>query len=454
MLLNRRRPDRGPARLRRPFDRDAFAIGRAAWRATPSNKEHRKIVGCYASLADEPVRSEEGSDFDASLDALPRAQEKALVVFGRYRGHRAKTQRIARRNERWLSGWCMAFLLSVGVPSRFTEWCDRVITSLAERRLGEVALVRSDAPDALASALIRIGASHFVVSSRQPGYWLRRLLDETGKSLVLVLDDPRPTVANLMATLQIDCAQATRITASSFASVTQCLPFPGALVLLASRDAAQPAATAAAIARHLGLEASEPEVEEIVASLAQKGLTAQADPEWLRNVSEQQMASIDGALSAYIEKFKGQSLRDIIWHRDLFFTDDGKPADGAIDITGRRRFLIYGPFITLPPGQWIAEVLLAFSQEATELDFVVDANAGSQLAFVNIRPRKDGILPVIFSFEIGEANDSPLEIRVLNERPAFDGKLALVQVRLDAQQQIPSMSDWVRELGFAPKADG
>jgi hypothetical protein len=137
-----------------------------------------------------------------------------------------------------------------------------------------------------------------------------------------------------------------------------------------------------------------------------------------------------------------------------FFTDDGKPADGAIDITGHRRFLIYGPFITLPPGQWIAEVLLAFSQEATDMDFVVDANAGSQLAFVNIRPRKDGILPVTFSFEIGEANDSPLEIRVLNERAAFDGKLAVVQVRLDAQQRIPSMNDWVRELGFASKADG
>jgi hypothetical protein len=213
----------------------------------------------------------------------------------------------------------MVFLFSVGLPSRFAEWCDRVITCLAERGLGEVALVRSDAPDALASTLIRIAAPHFVVSSRQPGYWLRRLLEETGQPLVLVLDDPRHTVANLMATAQLECAQAIRIAASSFAAVTQCLPFPGALVLLASRDAAEPTATAAAIARHLGLEASQPEVEDIVAGLAQNGLTSQADPDWLRNVSEQQIASIDGALSAYIEKFKGQPRRDIVWRRDLFF---------------------------------------------------------------------------------------------------------------------------------------
>src|SRR5439155_4197381 len=111
------------------------------------------------------------------------------------------------------------------------------------------------------------------------------------------------------------------------------------------------------------------------------------------------------------------------------------------------------PYITIPPGHWTAEVLLGFSQEAIETNFVVDVFGGSQLTFASIRPPTMGVFPVTLNFEVGETNDSLLEIRVMNERAAFDGRLELMQATLSSQQKIPSavLEDWTRELGLSAR---
>jgi hypothetical protein len=77
----------------------------------------------------------------------------------------------------------------------------------------------------------------------------------------------------------------------------------------------------------------------------------------------------------------------ITWVRELFLADDHRPAVQRVDGTGRVRALIYGPYIRLPLGNWSAEVVLGFSQKATDVTFVVDVlSAGSQLTVTSLRP--------------------------------------------------------------------
>ena len=110
-----------------------------------------------------------------------------------------------------------------------------------------------------------------------------------------------------------------------------------------------------------------------------------------------------------------------------------------------------GVGVARPLGSWAAEVVLGFSQEATEVTFVVDIlSAGSQLCVASLRPPREGVYSVNLSFVINEGTDHPIEFRVVNERAAFDGKVALSHVLLSRQQdESVSTIDIVKtELGL------
>lgn len=341
----------------------------------------------------------------------------------------------------------MTVLFSLGLPSQFADWCDVLIARLADRALEQVALVAANTPKQVAFALINTEARNFVVSSRQPSHWLRGMLSDTGRRFILTLADPQQSVAHLVATAQLDWVRAVVFVGCCCAEVGQCLTAPGALVLRASND---PYATAQAIAQHLQLAVSADDIGAIVAELSGSDVdTAPAAGLDLRdNLPESGLAAASRALSPYVEWFRGNPIGQITWVRDLFYTDNQQPASHAIDITGRARYLIYGPYIAIPPGRWTAEVLLGFSQEATETTFIVDAFAGSQLTSASIQPPRQGVFRVSLNFEIAETRDALLEIRVMNERAAFDGKLALMLVVLSAQREIPpiALDEWEREL--------
>jgi len=147
----------------------------------------------------------------------------------------------------------------------------------------------------------------------------------------------------------------------------------------------------------------------------------------------------------------GDPLGRITWIRELFLADGHLPAVQPVDITGRVRALIYGPYIRLPLGSWAAEVVLGFSQEAADVTFVVDIlSAGSQLCVMSLRPPRQGVYSVNLNFVINEQTDHPVEFRVVNERAAFDGRVALSHVLLSKQQDgSDSTIDVVRtELGL------
>src|SRR5262249_12891485 len=130
----------------------------------------------------------------------------------------------------------------------------------------------------------------------------------------------------------------------------------------------------------------------------------------------------------------------------LLMADGHVPANHAVDITGRVRALLYGPYITVPPGNWTAEIVLGFSQEATESNFLIDLLvAGKQTCATNIQPTRQGVYSVNLSFVIDEANTHPLEFRVINEKPAFDGRVALGRITLTPHEDTPHLGGTLQE---------
>jgi hypothetical protein len=327
-------------------------------------------------------------------------------------------------------------LFSFGLPGRFGDWCNVVTFRIAASALGSVTAVDANTPEDLATVLIKEEGGSFLVNGRQPPGWLRRVLAATNKPFVISLDDPGVATRELASQVGLEPAGAARLVGCSCVSMMACITLPGALVVHADRDWHQPAETAAAIARHLGLAVRPAEIDGIVADLAALGFDSERAPLAPdgSQPDEAALAVVRGAVAPYFAHFTGAALEPITWARDLFLADGERPATHAVDITGRSRALIHGPYISLPPGNWVAEVVLGFSQEAAEVNFLVDVlTAGSQLSVTSIRPLQAGIFSVNLSFMIAEDNDHPVEFRVVNEHAAFDGRVMLGHVTLTLQ---------------------
>jgi hypothetical protein len=220
---------------------------------------------------------------------------------------------------------------------------------------------------------------------------------------------------------------------------------PNALVLSDS-ELADPAETARAIADHFGFAVDRHEISEVLAELAAAGLAPGRDEAgaWQDALGEREQAIVNGALQPYAAPLATSDLEPLIWERELFFIFEDPPAPTPVpatrpvDITGRARVLIYGPSVNLPPGNWSADIVLGFSVETAGMSFMIDVYAGRQLTYTRLESTGAHVTEVSVHFVIESTLDQRIEVRVLSERAAFDGRLALGQVTLRPQPTVRS----------------
>ena len=296
--------------------------------------------------------------------------------------------------------------LSVGLPGRFAEWCDAVIGRIASR-LGGAVIIKtwpsladmlgydsaSSALDELALTLIATSATHIVMGARQPDERLRLVLDETKARFVLALDDPRVAVADILGETEAGLRAVTRAVANSCPLVKRYSLLEGALTIPGQGTERDATAIVSAIARHFQIAIGRSDAGRIVDELAEIGLAySGSSPDvWSARIPDVGKPMVDGALAAYAGAFSGSGIGRIVWTRDLFIvaSDPGKSPTEVLDVShvsGDDRFLIYGPYIQLPPGSWTARVLLGLSRDAAGYTFVVDAYAGKRLASSSFQP--------------------------------------------------------------------
>lgn len=328
-------------------------------------------------------------------------------------------------------------ILVTGFPGGFAEWCEVLSAELICRALGPVELNTADTPGEVFVNMLRRGASHRVVASRQPGGGLRRALVEARRPFIVALDDPRAAMADLVVRRGVAIATATRMVASSCASSMCFSAAPSALVLRADRDGSALLSTAAAIARHLEIDLSLGEIAEIVSRVGPGPVAL--DPSevvaWWKGLALGEQSLAEGAIGPYLDGSAAGEAGQITWASELFFVGDrpAEPVTGNIDITGRARCLLRGPQILLPPGHWFASVTLHVSPEAAEHRFLLEVAAGAALSRTNIHPGSDGTIGGELTLMLEELPDRPIELTLSNERPAFAGQLSLLHVTLTRQ---------------------
>jgi hypothetical protein len=338
---------------------------------------------------------------------------------------------------------------SIGLPSQFAEWCDRLILRLVERCFGSAEAVALNGLDELAARVIRSKTSNLVVCCRQPVLRLQAEILQAQCPFLLALGDPRAALAHLVEHAGYNFADAARAVASSCAAMLTVSQGAQALAVT-PQEMQQPSALLHAIARHFQFGLAENELAELgqeVSSTAADLIEQEVRP-WWETLSERERSIADGACQPYIAHFAGNQLDRLVWEPELFYTSEDPPSatllplTEPIDVTGRQRFLVYGPFINLPSGSWSADVVLGFSAETTGVGFSIEVFAGSQLAHTRIEATGEQVIQSRLYFTLDNAVDQAVQIRISNERAAFDGRLALGYVAMTPQ---PTISGETRE---------
>jgi hypothetical protein len=166
----------------------------------------------------------------------------------------------------------------IPLPGRFWNWCDGVIARLALETLGPVASTGANTAEELAVALIKSDSDHVYVGARYPSRWFRETLVAVDGKLIVVLDDPRHVATELIAEHHLELAVASRLVASSCASLYRCAALPNALTLNAESAKNNPAAAVKTIARHLDLRIDHRDIATHVADLEAIGLSPGGEP--------------------------------------------------------------------------------------------------------------------------------------------------------------------------------
>ncbi|HEY4473328.1 MAG TPA: hypothetical protein VGN21_19300 [Stellaceae bacterium] len=326
------------------------------------------------------------------------------------------------------------FFFVIALPGRFGMWCDAIAAGLAARVLGPTHIIHSNSLEELSSSALQLDVLRAVVASRQAGGRLRRALIDANRKFVVAFEDPLRACADLARSSQSDLPHVIKQVASGAAAVMAYRTAPGALALRAETDWLDPLHAARAVAEHLELAVSVRDITEVVGEVDAAGLTrgeGEADA-WWHALGEPERAMTEGALWPYLREPDEVTPASIVWAGGLFFIGDrfDQGAARPIDITGRARCLLHGPYIMLPPGTWSAVLSLQFSRETAEHDFLVEVVTDRQLASTTIRPHHDGHLDAELTFVIDAQSDSPVSIRLSTQRAAFDGLVMLTEARL------------------------
>jgi hypothetical protein len=133
---------------------------------------------------------------------------------------------------------------------------------------------------------------------------------------------------------------------------------------------------------------------------------------------------IDAAL-AFIGDFT-----EIIWHSELFLLGDapGESANAKIDLTGTPRVIIYGPYLCLPKGTWLAQFHVSIADNLVGVVMRVEFVFANQIAASGtVDLQGNGGFTCELPVDV-VSSVSPIEVRFVLSQAALSGVFELHRI--------------------------
>jgi hypothetical protein len=132
-------------------------------------------------------------------------------------------------------------------------------------------------------------------------------------------------------------------------------------------------------------------------------------------------------IERYADVAGHQPLGDLDWPLELFTRTDHLPWRTPFDLTGPARMLLYGPYLHLPIGNWVARVEFEIDRAVSGVEAGADVRVGEHVFEKNFQMPPKGIFAYNIDFVVFDPNQS-IEVRIFMKRGAIEGALFLRSV--------------------------
>jgi hypothetical protein len=150
-----------------------------------------------------------------------------------------------------------------------------------------------------------------------------------------------------------------------------------------------------------------------------------------RSAPQNELDLVSWAVSPLFTAINGMPADNIEWPGYVFLQADkpDTPLNGPIDLTGRARHIIYGPYLHLPRGRWMATAEFIVRGNYSGNELLADIAIGQEVTAAVAPLPERGAFTFDIGFEVTEPRN-PIEIRLAIKRGAIEGSLELLRVVL------------------------
>jgi len=312
------------------------------------------------------------------------------------------------------------------------------VTDIA-RTIGQTLdLVSFNEVQAPVSQIIR-GADPFVLFCDVPDASARRLIAVMRTPVWIIEDDFRSTVEYCMTARRFDVSQALRLVSHSFATLGALSDAVGARRI--SADPQTPVASwidSVAAVLNLSPQHWQEAREDLLERYSAFPTLGEAFFHFVQGAAEVEhnTAALSSrslaTLTAFTKAYERHRVTDVIWPAEVML--DGAPPYRSlvapIDLTGPARILVFGPYLHLQRGDWVATIEFNLSHcpggNALEFDVTADGKIKSSERFLLDAA---GTYRLSASFAVEEPS-MPIECRCFLAEGAIAGQFEMVQIRL------------------------
>jgi hypothetical protein len=321
----------------------------------------------------------------------------------------------------------------------------QIVQALFAVMAGDFDTITASTLDELRSAWANITHQHVLYHSELPSEEVVSFFRQAKAPMLVFVDDPVAIAAALEAERAIDCVQAIRY-ASIHASVLEGVwVSPEVLLINAGAGGALSLrAFVESLTAHLSLPCADEQVSQIVGRLAHlTGSSVSADSPWmaiesnpevqaaLRVPSGEEPTMAERHLASYRVLSAQQPINSVVWPADVFTSVDhaGAPLSGMIDMTGRQRLLIDGPWLGLPSGRWQANVDFEVADNLMGCLMYISVYSEGVLRQGRVTLPESGLHACSLAFDHPDAR-IPVVMQFTLDRGVLQGGFRLLQVQL------------------------
>ncbi|PWV89186.1 hypothetical protein [Phyllobacterium myrsinacearum] len=367
----------------------------------------------------------------------------------------------------------MTLQIVLGIPGLMSTWGIHALKVIADEAFDDYNYASVETLDDMRNAWTGRSSQNVILSSLYPDADLCAFLCRSKTPYMIFSESALDSITHLIHQFAKEDIALVRSLSASIACISQMHPHPFLVHLDRSKIGdVRIHRVIAQMCRQLGVSLTPAGMIRCLEQLGMDstGSTTQTGhiptlEESAAKISppcEDQPDKLEGLLTIArhaIEPFDGKILKgqvsSLTWPQESFLLADkgGETAIGAIELVGKARCLVYGPYFHLPAGRWNARFFLDIDENIYGQIFTIEVFSEDILGKIRILPSGTGSFAAETTFRI-ERPKAPIEIRLFTETGSIEGAIAHWHVELrPIDNEIIAPDDSQFESGSEPDRD-